>query len=131
MNQISDNEEAREFRAESMSLWRITFSPVIWALHFAACYGATAVICAKGVSVDALRLGIGIGTIAALAGILWFGWRSWRQWDIIRDRDWENDTGTSEDRHQFLGHAAFLLAIISFIGVVYVSLPPLLIGTCQ
>ena len=36
-----------------------------------------------------------------------------------------------EDRHRFLGHAAFLLSIISFIGVVFVSLPLLFIGGCR
>lgn len=124
-------QEAREFRSEAMSLWRITFAPTIWAVHFVASYGLAALICAKGGSVGTLRLGIGIGTVLALAGIGWLGWKAWRQWDIVQDRDWENDTGTSEDRHQFLGHAAFLLAIISFIGVAYVALPAALIGTCQ
>ncbi len=133
MTEISENEDAHEFRSEAMSLWRIIFGPLIWAVHFAASYGATALICAKGTAdaVDALRLGIGIGTGLALVAIAWLGWRSWQQWDVVRDRDWENDQGTGEDRHQFLGHAAFLLAVISFIGVSYVALPVLLIGTCQ
>ena len=131
MTRIDKDEDQQEFRAEAMSLWRITFSPSIWALHFVGCYGVTAMVCAKGGDVDLLRTGIGIATLIALAGILFFGWGAWRQWDIIRDRDWENDTGTSEDRHQFLGHAAFLLAIISFIGVCYVGLPALLIDTCR
>lgn len=126
------HDEAQEFRAEATSLWRITFSPLIWAVHFVTAYGATALICAKTApaTVLALRLGIGIGTIVALVAIVWLGWRSWRQWDLIQDREWENDAGTDEDRHQFLGHAAFLLSIISFIGVVYVSLPALLIESC-
>ncbi len=131
MTQISEEQEASEFHAEATSLWRITFGPLIWAVHFVVSYGAAALICARGGSLDALRIGIGGGTVLALAAIVWLGWMSWRQWDIIRDRDWENDGGTSEDRHQFLGHAAFLLAIISFIGVCYVTLPIILIGTCR
>ena len=130
MSDIDSEQEKREFRAEFLSLWKITFAPAIWALHFVICYGATALICAKGGSVTALRLGIGIGTALSLICILWTGWLAWRQWDIISDREWENDAGTSEDRHQFLGHAAFLLAIISFIGVIYVALPALLIESC-
>lgn len=132
MSDIRDEEDAHEFRAEALSLWRITFSPLIWAVHFVTSYGATALVCAKGgaVAVALLRLGIGIGTVLALALILWLAWGAWRQWDLRRDREWENDAGTSEDRHQFLGHAAFLLAVISFIGVVYVPLPVLLIGGC-
>jgi len=132
MSDIRDEQDAREFRAEALSLWRITFSPLIWAVHFTVSYGAAAVVCAKGGAnaVTLLRMGIGIGTLIALALILWLAWGAWRQWDMPRDREWENDAGTSEDRHQFLGHAAFLLAVISFIGVVYVSLPVLLIGSC-
>ncbi|KEJ95295.1 hypothetical protein [Pseudosulfitobacter pseudonitzschiae] len=131
MTEITENEDAHEFRSEAVSLWRITFAPLIWAVHFAACYGATALVCAKDGAVDGLRLGIGIGTGVALVAIVWLGWQAWQQWDLVRDRDWENDQGTGEDRHQFLGHAAFLLAVISFIGVSYVALPALLIGTCR
>ncbi len=131
MTQITEKQEAREFHAEATSVWRITFGPLLWAVHFVVSYSATAVVCAKGGDVGVLRLGIGIGTFLALAGIAWLGWRAWQQWDTLRNRGWENDTGTSQDRHQFLGHAAFLLAAISFIGVVYVALPPLLIESCQ
>lgn len=132
MSDIRDREDAHEFRTEALSLWRITFGPLIWALHFVASYGATALVCAKGATgaIEGLRIGMGIGTLAALALILWLAVQAWRQWDVQHDREWENDKGTSEDRHQFLGHAAFLLAVISFIGVAYVALPPLLIGTC-
>lgn len=131
MNDISQQQEAREFAAEATSLWRITFAPLIWAVHFVICYAATAVTCARGGDIDGLRIGIAVGTLCALLAILWLARMAWRQWDVLRDRDWENDTGTGEDRHQFLGHAAFLLAIISFIGVAYVGLPVLLIGSCQ
>lgn len=133
MTRISENQDAREFRSEAVSLWRITFGPLIWAVHFVASYGATALICAKGdaAAFDALRLGIGIGTAVALAGIVWLGWHAWKQWDLVHDRVWENNRDDGEDRHQFLGHAAFLLAVISFIGVCYVAMPILLIGSCQ
>ncbi|SIO00382.1 hypothetical protein [Vannielia litorea] len=131
MSDVEQRQERREFRAEFHSLWRITFCPAIWALHFTLSYCATAIVCAKGGSVEMLRLGIGFGTLVALAAIAWLGWRSWRQWDLLNDREWENDAGSSEDRHQFLGHAAFLLSIISFIGVAYVALPALLIGSCR
>ena len=38
---------------------------------------------------------------------------------------------SAEDRHQFLGHAGFLLALVSFIGVVYDTLPLIILGTCR
>lgn len=133
MTEIREHQDAREFRSEAFSLWRITFGPLIWAVHFVVSYGATALICAKGDggAFEALQLGIGIGTAVALVGIAWLAWHAWKQWDLLNDREWENDRDDGEDRHQFLGHAAFLLAVISFIGVSYVALPALLIGSCQ
>lgn len=134
MNQISTEEEQEEFHEEQDSLWRLALSPTLWALHFVICYGATTVFCADHIlGVDylsTLRLGIGLLTIAVLAAIVWLGWGAWRQWDVVRDREWENDAGNNEDRHQFMGHAAFLLSLISAVGVIYVSLPVLLIASC-
>tara|TARA_R110000772_G_scaffold53609_1_gene122607 strand:+ start:96 stop:491 length:396 start_codon:yes stop_codon:yes gene_type:complete len=131
MSDIRQTKNTSVYPSETTSVWRITFAPLVWAVHFAISYGATSVVCAKGDDVGSLRLGLGIATAVALVAIIWLAWRAWQHWDVVQDRDWENDTGTNEDRHQFLGHAAFLLSMISFIGVVYVSLPPLLIQTCQ
>ncbi len=134
MNRMSGTGEADNFREERDSLWRLIFTPTIWTFHFAIAYAATAVTCARHggeEAVDLLRTGVIGLTVVALGLILWLGYGAWRQWDIIEDRDWENDQGHNEDRHQFMGHAAFLLAIISFIGVVFVTLPVVLIGTCR
>lgn len=122
------------FREERASLVRITWGPLVWAVHFLGSYSATAVYCAKlaetlgGLAV--LSSGIALATVLALGAIGWAGWRSWRQW---RDgnEEWDDAGGSSEDRHQFLGHAAFLLAVISFIGVIYTALPALLSASCR
>lgn len=130
-----DRDDPRELAEEQASLWRITLGPLIWALHFVASYAAAAVWCAKmpleGQGVDLLRWGIGIAALAALAGIAWVGWRSWRQWDYPDDYDYIHPNATNEDRHEFLGHAAFLLCIVSFIGVIYTTLPVIFAGTCR
>ena len=124
-----------EFSEEADSIFHITLAPLVWALHFVISYGGAAVWCAKLAgpfdSILLLRLGIGALTALALALIVWVGWRAWRQWDFTDDWDYVHDQGVSEDRHEFLGHAAFLLAIVSFIGVVYVAMPALLIGSCR
>tara|TARA_R110002020_G_scaffold109430_9_gene253068 strand:- start:6525 stop:6926 length:402 start_codon:yes stop_codon:yes gene_type:complete len=129
------DEERRSFREEADSLWLITFAASIWAVHFIVCYGATASVCAKlggdPAVVLTLRLALGVFTVIALAGIAFVGWRSWLQWDFLDDGDREHDLAREEDRHEFLGHASFLIAIISFIGVIYVSLPVLVLETCQ
>lgn len=132
-----DRNDPEEFAEESESLLRITLAPTLWALHFAFTYGATAIYCAKwgGAGLTTFRLGAGILTALVLAAIVWLGWRSWRQWDANVGRSaravFEDLVEEEEPRHQFLGHAAFLLSIISFVGVVYTSLPVILIGSCR
>lgn len=125
------DEERHEFREESASLMRITLGPLVWAGHFLLCYASVALVCAKGWPVEGLRLALLAASLAALAAIGWLGWRAFRQWDVLRTGDFSNPEGHAEDRHQFLGHAAFLLAAVSAIGVVYVTLPILMIGVCQ
>ena len=66
----------------------------------------------------------------ALAVIAWIAWRAWRQWDLLSDYDWSHPNARGEDRHEFLGHAAFLLCGASFIGVLYAGVPAIFITTC-
>ena len=127
--------EGRSLGEEADSLWRITFAPLVWALHFGASYAATAIVCARHAGPEeplaGLRLGLGALTVLALAAIAFVAWRSWRRWDFLDDRDYEHEAAIEEDRHEFLGHAGFLLAIISFIGVLYVAMPALLLESCR
>lgn len=127
----------QEFAEEQASLVRITFGPLVWALHFVASYAATAVFCAKvpqaSEHLGLLRWGILGATVLALGVVAWLGWRSWTQWregneDGFLDQDAD---GSSEDRHQFLGHAALLLAVISFLGVIYTALPAIFSASCR
>ncbi len=135
----SEGHDPREFSEESESLIRITLAPALWAIHFALSYAATAVYCAKwnhgGDGMLGFRIGFGVATACVLAAIAWLGWRSMRQWDADVGRGprqvLEDLVEQEEPRHQFLGHAALLLSIISFVGVVYSALPVALIGTCR
>ncbi|WP_145106954.1 hypothetical protein [Cereibacter sediminicola] len=127
--------QEKEFSEERASLWKITFAPTIWAVHFVTCYAAAAVFCARFPGAEAqvhlLRWGIALLTLVALAGIVLVGISAWRQWDFLDDYDYAHAGGNSEDRHEFLGHAAFLLAIVAFVGTVYTALPALFSGTCR
>jgi hypothetical protein len=125
------NKDEREFAEEQASLFKITLGPLIWAVHFVICYGLVAVTCAKGWDIGAMRTGLLVASVLALGGIGQVGRTAWRQWNVAATGDYANRSGRVEDRHHFLGHAAFLLAIISLIGVVFVSLPLVLIGGCQ
>lgn len=128
----SAREEA-EFAEEEASLWRITFGPLVWALHFVASYAATAVTCAKGMGagLDVLRWGIAALTLVALGLIAWLARAAWRQW-MTGNPDWYDEAeGLDRDRHHFLGHAALLLAGTSFIGVAFTAMPALLSASCR
>lgn len=129
------HEYEREFSEEQASLFRITLGPLTWAIHFVVAYGSSALYCARApgafVSILPLRIGLAGLTVVALAIIAWLGWRAWRQWEEEGDPDSHHELSEPDDRHGFLGHAAFLLAIVSFIGVSYTSLPAIFIETCR
>ncbi|WP_020651911.1 hypothetical protein [Massilia niastensis] len=61
-----------------LRLARGTLPFLIWALHFALCYGLAAAQCSPG----SLRPGgpdrllLGVATVAALAACLWLAWRA-------------------------------------------------------
>ncbi|QUS35263.1 hypothetical protein [Falsirhodobacter algicola] len=128
----NNRKDRNEFAEERASLMRITFAPTVWAIHFLLCYAGAAVWCAKfghTLGVTFLRMSIAALTIAALGAIGALALRSWRQW---QPRDTSAEAlSKPESRHHFLGHAAFLLSIISAIGVIYVALPALFIQDCR
>ncbi|MCF7702344.1 hypothetical protein [Loktanella sp. M215] len=124
-----------EFGTGVGTLLKITLAPTIWAFHFVICYAATAVWCTKltasGDTVTLQTWLIGV-TVAALAGILLCGitgWRAWHKGGYGEDGHTPG-IGDTESRQRFLGHASVLLSVVSFIGVIFVIAPVLLIGTC-
>lgn len=130
--QPGPEEDRREFAEEAESLWRITFAPVIWAVHLILVYGFVSVSCVRGLlPIGPTRAALVAASVAALVAIAWLGWRSLRQWNVRETGRFTHPEGNPESRHEFLGHAAFLLSAISFIGVVFVTLPLLLIGSCR
>jgi len=130
-NRPAPRKDQEEFAEEQASLLKITFGPLIWATHFVVCYGLVAVTCAKGWDFFLIRIVLLVLSVGALAGVGLIGRTAWRQWNARETGDFVNRGGHAEDRHHFLGHAAFLLAIISFIGVIFVTLPLLMIGGCR
>ncbi|MDH0911748.1 hypothetical protein N5C66_21080 [Rhizobium pusense] len=117
------------------SLWTLFTAPVIWALHFLACYVFAAIYCVKSgshapFSFDTTRLILGAITLAALAGIALSAFLAWRQWGFGSD-DPPHGAPTRRDRRLFQGFATLLLSGLSFIAVVFVAVPLVFMETCQ
>lgn len=115
------------------SLWWLTASPVLWALHFLACYLTAAIWCAKAgraAELGWVRGAVAAYTAAALAGIGWTllqGLRRHRHGAATVPHDFD----TPGDRHRFLGFATLLLSGLSAVAVIYAALVAIFIGTCR
>ena len=123
----------RLFPKEIETLWTLFTAPVVWALHFLACYVGAAIYCAKqgaiGFGFDFLRLGIAAATAAALAMIVLSAFLAWRQWGFGAYEP-PHDDPTPHDRRRFQGFATLLLSGLSFIAVIYTAMPALMISGC-
>ena len=124
-------QDSKEFSEEAGSLWRIALAPTVWAGHFLLCYATVSLACVRGViPIETSRIALIAVSVVVLLFFLWQGWRAWRQWAPERDHPAALSEGKAEDRHRFLGHATFLLTLISGIATVYTTLPLLLLGGC-
>lgn len=119
---------------EVETLWTLFTAPVVWGLHFLACYVLAAIFCAKRlpatVSFDALRIGLVILTVAALLMIVMSAWLAWRQWGFGAD-DPPHDEPTRSSRTLFQGFATLLLSGLSFVAVIFTAIPLLFLAECQ
>lgn len=121
------------FWRDRADLWTLITPPSVWAIHFMVCYGVAAVDCAKsGMQSDlsATRLLVGIATAAALVLITMSGIFGYRRWGVGSELP-PYDEPTSEHREQFLGVSILLLSCLSFVGVLFVALPPVFITDCR
>ncbi|MCJ8520139.1 phage shock protein PspC (stress-responsive transcriptional regulator) [Pseudorhizobium tarimense] len=119
---------------EVETLWTLFTAPTVWAFHFIVCYVVVAIYCEKALvwSIDfnAIRIGLGIFTLMALAMILLSAYLAWRQWGF-GSGDPPHSQATDQDRRLFQGFATLLLSGLSFVAVVYVAIPLIFIAGCQ
>lgn len=130
----SERDEAREaLRERRATLWQLILGPLIWALHFLLSYVTAAVWCAKLVegtgSLDGARVAVAVYTVLALAGIGIVLWRGIRKASFGMATV-PHDFATAADRHRFLGFATVLLASLSLVATLYVTLAAVFIGSC-
>lgn len=122
-----------ELPEQEESLWLLTASPAIWAVHFLLSYITAAIWCAKVVGRDGdlapIQVVIGVYTVLALAGIGATGWIAFRRHEH-GTATVPHDFDTPADRHRFLGFATLLLSALSAVAVVYVAFNVVFIGSC-
>lgn len=107
-------------------LWQMIPAPVVAGLYFLVCYIATSVHCARApdAPLQPLWLELAIATVLTLGVITWCGIVAWRRWRIAR-------TGGPEHRDvAFIARMACLLAVLSWVGTLFVGAPLLVIRQC-
>ncbi len=118
---------------EVETLWTLFTAPVVWALHFLACYVGAAIFCEKpwllGGDFHNLRMAIAVMTALALAMIVLAAALAWRQWGFGAG-DPPHDDPTRRDRLLFQGYATLLLSGLSFVAVIFTAMPALFLTEC-
>jgi hypothetical protein len=116
------------------SLWVLTVSPTIWAVHFLLSYISAAIWCEKVAGRDGgleeIRLAITVYTALALVGIVIVGWRGFSR-HRFGSTTGPHDFDTRESRHRFLGFATLLLSTLSAVATLYVALVVIFIRSCH
>ena len=116
----------------SERLWVPVAAPVIWAIHFMACYITAALWCgrfAPASSVGGLRLMIAAYSVVAMAGIagLFMHGRRRRR-SLLPTRAHDDDT--PEDRRHFMAFMTMLLAGLSLVATAFTALAAVLVDGC-
>lgn len=107
-------------------LWQMIPAPVVAGVYFLVCYIATSVYCQlrSDSALRALWLELGLVTLVTLAVIAWCGYVAWRRWRAATD-------ATPERREVvFIARMALQLAVLSWIGVLFVGAPLVFIRSC-
>ncbi len=116
------------------SLWLLTASPTMWAVHFLLSYVTASVWCAKfagpGGSLTTVRAAIAVYTVLALVGIGLVGRCGYRR-HSHGSAELPHDADTPEDRHRFLGFATLLLSTLSAVAVLYAAFVVLFFRMCD
>jgi hypothetical protein len=122
-----------ETSESNQSLWWLTVSPTMWAVHLMLSYATASIWCGKvvgpGGSLWQVRVAIAVYSIVALAGIGLTGWIGYRRHSYGDDK-LPHDEDTPEDRHRFLGFATLLLSALSAVATVYAVLVLFFFRSC-
>ena len=116
------------------TLWTLIAAPTIWGFHFLFSYFLAAYRCAPNADpfrdIGGTRVAIVVVTLVSLGLIALILRRAWREWHS-GGGGFRNDQDTPEARERFLEFSTLLLAGLSFVAVIYETMPVLLIGDCR
>jgi heme/copper-type cytochrome/quinol oxidase subunit 2 len=124
------DERPRIHERLKVTLWTLIVPPTAWAAHFLFSYLWAAISCAKAGEFATFPTLFVVGTIIALAVIVFSGWIAWKQSRVPGDAPPHQDS-TDVDRLRFIAVSTMLLAGLSFVGVLYTALPVVFIGDCR
>jgi len=120
------------FRRQA-DLWFLISSPIVWALHFLACYVLAAIHCAKAselAELGSVRLWVLAFTVIALISVAITGAHAFRHWGFGANSP-PHDAPTTADRRRFIGYATLLVSALSFVAIAFTALPVLFVMDCR
>lgn len=117
-------------RPDRATIVTLLAPPTVWALHFLTAYILAAIACAKGWDLGSVRLVIAAATGAALVFIALAARAAHRHTGFTADMP-PHDDPTRGARMRQMGAATFLVAALSFVAVIFTSLPAVFIPDCR
>lgn len=118
---------------ESRRLSAALSGPILWALHFLLVYVGVSLACAAGWGETALAGMPGINLLLIGFSLIVLGAMLLRARSLLRwlRRLGDEAAGDEQRGERFRGALALLLYLLSFIAVVWISLPLFVIPPCQ
>jgi hypothetical protein len=119
---------ARNPRIRSVGeLWLYLGGPIVWAAHFSLLYGIEAVIC-SGFGRSSLKsqfwlIALGLTAVALITLLCFIAWQL-----ALRRRDYNATNKT--DRSSFLRDMSIALVALAMIGVLWSTMPALVLPVC-
>jgi hypothetical protein len=101
---------------------------VVWTAHFLFAYALAAIVCAKGLPLLVMRLGVAVATALALAIVVRLGARGLAR---FRTGAPEHDAPTALSRRGFLGFVSALVAGLAGVSIVYSAAVFVFIRDCR
>lgn len=98
-------------------------APLIWAVHFLACYLLVSLACA--LDFGGMRSGIAVATIVALALIALAAWSNFRKWAASR-----HSGSPDAPLDAFFSLNALMLCAMSALALAWVAFPAALLPLC-